>query len=220
MKNRIRVLLSLGWGATWKALTFLWPEKVARPIVRILFLLYGAATILWVFTMPNFPAPRHYIESPTNEPTAATTLNNISSSLAIDYKLNKNYIEYLYRIAEKYSNVYNLDPLLVMSIMATESSFQTSATSNKGCVGLMQINWPVWDKELRKKGIAKNNINIYDVNINIEAGCFIYSSLLDKNMRSNDKALNQYLGANSVSYKQNIYSTYGRLKLIASQGKG
>jgi soluble lytic murein transglycosylase-like protein len=218
--NRIRIFLSSSWRAIWKVLIARWPEKIARPIVRILFLLYGVITILWIFALSNPQTLQPHMESGTVGLAVATTSDGISNTLATDYKLSKNYIAYLFQITKKHSNAYHLDPLLVMSIMAAESGFQVGATSNKGCVGLMQINWSMWDKELKRKGIVKSDINIYDPNINIEAGCFIYSSILNKNMGSNDRALNEYLGANGVLYRQNVYATYGRLKLIASNWSG
>ena len=57
-----------------------------------------------------------------------------------NYSIRKYIYPYKYEeIVNKYSYEYNLDPLLVLAVIKTESNFNTEAESNKGAKGLMQI---------------------------------------------------------------------------------
>ncbi|MDA8228335.1 MAG: lytic transglycosylase domain-containing protein [Desulfitobacterium hafniense] len=54
--------------------------------------------------------------------------------------IQKIYYPYPYRpIVEKYSADYGVDPLLVISVIRTESKFLPKSKSNKGAQGLMQL---------------------------------------------------------------------------------
>ena len=58
---------------------------------------------------------------------------NYNNILKIIYKTSySNYVE-------KYAEEYNVDPLLIYSIIKAESNFDAGAVSNKGACGLMQI---------------------------------------------------------------------------------
>lgn len=78
---------------------------------------------------------------------------------------------------EKYSQKYNLQPSLVAAVICTESRFNPTAASSAGACGLMQLmpatyNWIAGELELSE--------DIYDVENNINAGCYYIRYLLDK----------------------------------------
>ncbi len=81
---------------------------------------------------------------------------------------------------KKYAAQYEVDPYLIMSIIKTESNFQSDAVSNKNASGLMQIIEPtaLWlaDKmELQDFHYE----NITDPELNIQMGCYYIRYLLD-----------------------------------------
>ncbi len=85
----------------------------------------------------------------------------------------------------KYSNEYNLDPVLVTSIIWVESKFDTKAISSKGAKGLMQIasitgNWA--SRELKIEDYTESLL--YEPDINIKIGCW-YLDRLRKEFRNN-----------------------------------
>ena len=80
-------------------------------------------------------------------------------------------LETVYTMAAK----YKIRPELVMSIIHRESYFSTTAFSNAGAVGLMQVNYPVWKDELNL-----TEISVMDITINIDAGCYILRQYLDE----------------------------------------
>ena len=83
-------------------------------------------------------------------------------------------------IVKKYTDEYNLDPYLIMSIIKAESNFRPNAVSGKNATGLMQIMEPtaMWlsDKldmpEFRYEDIT-------DPDVNIHMGCYYIAFLLD-----------------------------------------
>jgi len=176
--------------------------------------------VLWISAIGNRSTPESEEELRKATTVVPVGEDGVVDVLAGEYRLNTHYVSYLYKITKKHSADYNLDPILVMAIMSTESGLQVSATSNKGCAGLMQINWAAWGTNLQRQGIARDAATIYDPDVNIRAGCYIYSTLLAEGHGDNNVALNRYLGANGETYKKNVYATYGRLKLVSAQKGG
>lgn len=100
-------------------------------------------------------------------------------SIGAKYVFKKYLFPYEYKeYVQKYSSEYNLDPLLVLSIMKTESGFDEEANSNKGAKGLMQImdNTSNWISE--ELGIYYFYPNmIYNPELNIRFGCWYLDNL-------------------------------------------
>ncbi len=97
---------------------------------------------------------------------------NTNNILKIFYKTE--YKEYV----EKYSAEYDVDPLLVYSIIKAESNFNEGALSNKGACGLMQL----MDETARE--VAENTIMDYEPGVtlynpekNIRLGIVYYANL-------------------------------------------
>lgn len=80
-----------------------------------------------------------------------------------------------YDIIIQYSD--NLDPLLVLSVIRTESSFRENAISNAGAFGLMQL-MPETAEWVNKK--FKTNYDYTTVEGNIALGCKYLNYLLKK----------------------------------------
>ena len=60
----------------------------------------------------------------------------------------------------------------LIAIAKKESGFNPKAR-NGSCYGILQINIPVWHKELVKKKIIKNKKELYTITGNIKAGAYI-----------------------------------------------
>ena len=81
----------------------------------------------------------------------------------------KLYYPYPYRpIIEKYSTMYGVDPLLVISVIRAESKFLPTSESHKGAQGLMQLmpetaQWiaeSIGDKDFKQSDLAEPAKNI------------------------------------------------------------
>ena len=121
--------------------------------------------------------------------------------LGVQQGMKKYFYPYNYKeYVEKYSNEYNLDPLLVLSVIKAESKFKENSTSSKGAKGLMQImdSTGQW---------ISSNIEIsyflphmlYDPEINIKMGCWYLNNLIEQ-FGNVDTALAAYnAGSGNVS---------------------
>ncbi len=115
--------------------------------------------------------------------------------------------------AIRYSAKYDLSPILVLAVVEAESQFYTFALSKQKAGGLMQINSEANQEVLLQEGIFKGPEDLFDPDRNIEAGCFLLRRYINECSDLN-KALDKYLGANSVSYKAEIHSVMGRILLL------
>jgi len=104
---------------------------------------------------------------------AYTELNNIDGLSSSDYNL-------LAREVKKASKKYDIDPMLVLSVITVESSFDKNAVSSKGAVGLMQL-MPHTAKDLcLEMGMSERNCKVRDAKTNILIGTYYLSKLSTK----------------------------------------
>ena len=82
---------------------------------------------------------------------------------------------------EKYCEEYNLEKSLVYGIIKTESNFNEKAVSSAGALGLMQITPDTFDWALFKDKNKEYTLeHIYEPDINIKYGCYIFRLFLDE----------------------------------------
>ncbi|MBQ7351706.1 MAG: lytic transglycosylase domain-containing protein [Clostridia bacterium] len=86
-------------------------------------------------------------------------------------------IKYRHQV-EYFSEKYGLSESLVASVINIESRYDKKAISEVGAKGLMQIMDSTADECIRKLGIAET-WDIFDVEDNMEVGCFYLKYLLD-----------------------------------------
>lgn len=83
------------------------------------------------------------------------------------------YEEYIY----KYSAEYEVDPLLILAIIKTESNFNPKSISTSGAVGLMQL-MDSTAKELAEKTQMDYMVtDLYNPEINIKLGTMYFAEL-------------------------------------------
>lgn len=115
--------------------------------------------------------------------------------------------------AIKYSEKYDLSPILVLAVVEAESQFYPFALSKKNAKGLMQINAEANQGVLLQEGIFKEPSDIFDPDRNIEAGCFLLRKFINESSDFNT-ALDKYLGADSTPYKAEIHQVMGKVLLL------
>ena len=84
-------------------------------------------------------------------------------------------------LVEKYSAKYNVDNILVYSVINAESRYRPMAKSSKGASGLMQLmettaNWGAEEIGLQNYNYSR----IFEPEINIELGCWYLGKLLQQ----------------------------------------
>ncbi len=95
----------------------------------------------------------------------------------IEYLLYPKPDEYT-AFVEKYAQEYDISPLLIYAVIKTESNFDSSAVSNKGAIGLMQMMPDTF--EWLTRDMLHEHLNIgmlYDPETNIKYGTYYLSRL-------------------------------------------
>ena len=81
----------------------------------------------------------------------------------------------------KYSKEFDVDPVLVFSVIKVESNFQPRATSNVGARGLMQLMEDAYDwVKFRLDDDSESFEDMYDPETNIKYGTYYLSFLMER----------------------------------------
>jgi len=105
----------------------------------------------------------------------------------------------------KFSKEQDVSPELVVGIIQVESSFNPSAVSKKGALGLMQV-MPEWAKKF--KIIDVNDL--HDVDTNISAGIKVLKIHIKDDGKGNvTKGLYYYVGKDKT-YADNVFKAMGK----------
>ncbi len=119
----------------------------------------------------------------------ALVINGIPVVLKVIYPIR--YKEYVL----KYSEIYNVDPYLVFSMIKAESNFDANALSNRNARGLMQITDTTGKWIAEKLKVEDFTVSdLYEPETNIKFGCWYinflkYREFKDANEDENKTAL-------------------------------
>lgn len=92
-------------------------------------------------------------------------------------------LEYKTLIVEE-SDKYNIDPVLVSSIIYEESKFKADAKSKAGAIGLMQLMPSTAQWAAKKMGYGRmTEERLFDAKINIKIGIWYLNYLFEKYQR-------------------------------------
>lgn len=129
---------------------------------------------------------------------------SLASHIRRTYRISLDTAEHIVRTAIEVSNEYDADPLLVLGIIAKESSFNTKAKSGYGAAGLMQVYAPSHKKLLSELGVniqSRKTIEktlLSELDLNMEAGTRIFKQY-ERQYGTVEKALQAYNGARKDS---------------------
>jgi soluble lytic murein transglycosylase-like protein len=131
--------------------------------------------------------------------------NHLAAKYRISMTESLRYVSHAIEVA----NEVNLDPVLLLAIMATESSFNPNAQSRAGAQGLMQVLTRVHTEKFEPYG---GTVAAFVPEANIRVGALILKACIAK-AGSLEAGLRSYLGAPNASSGPNSY-TY---KVIAER---
>lgn len=135
---------------------------------------------------------------------------SLAAQLVKTYKITPKDAGKIIRTTAKTSKEHDIDPFLVLGIIAKESSFNKNARSGYGATGLMQVHAPSHKNILKMMGLNTNNLKTTEkalkseIQVNVKAGVQIYKQY-EKQYGSRVKALQAYNGA-----KNDGASTYAK----------
>lgn len=106
---------------------------------------------------------------------------------------------------EKWCNEYGLSYSLVINLIYAETypKFNILSKSNKDCIGLMQVNYKVWRKEIEELKDMEVS-DLYHIDTNIKIGCIILKKYIDSS-NTLSEALEKYVGGSNRKYINQIY---------------
>ena len=134
-------------------------------------------------------------ESPSARLTRAE--RGVVQHIARKYRVNASSVEQYMGYARQSGKTYNVDPYLIMAVMATESSFNPRAQSRVGAQGLMQVHTRMHKKRFKPYGSTDS---VWEPKVNIQVGSSILSDYLKRYGGSERRALKAYVGAARMSH--------------------
>lgn len=135
------------------------------------------------------------------------------------YRVSTVALEPVLRTAEEAGRHVGIDPLLIVAVMAVESSFNPFAESNMGAQGLMQV---IPRFHMDKIGDAQGKDALFDPELNVRVGTLVLHEGL-RRYGSLQAALQYYGGALSDSearYARKVMAMKQRLVSAAGRKAG
>ncbi len=140
---------------------------------------------------------------------------HVTQYLARRYRVAEGAMRGLVAVAYDSGAEMGVDPLLVLSVMAVESSMNPFAESSVGAQGLMQVMTRVHTEKFEPLG---GHMAALDPVANIKVGTRILQDLIQRG-GSVERGLQLYVGAgnmeNDGGYGRRVLGEHGRLKLAA-----
>ncbi|MHB1373022.1 MAG: lytic transglycosylase domain-containing protein [Thauera sp.] len=151
-----------------------------------------------------------------DEGELSTEMVRVRDWIADTYRVSEQTIEPALAAAEIHAEELGFDPLLIVAIMAVESSFNPRAVSNMGAQGLMQVI-PRYHKD--KIGPNRGRNALFDPEVNVRVGTLVLHEGLQR-YGSMQRALQYYNGAlkdPKARYTRKVMAVKKRLMLIAGR---
>ncbi|HUF79698.1 MAG TPA: transglycosylase SLT domain-containing protein [Burkholderiales bacterium] len=162
------------------------------------------------------PLPEKQVPALTLTPTEESRHRAVSEFVATRYRVSREVALDLVGQAHRVGKELNLDPLLIVAIIAIESSFNPIAESVAGAKGLMQIIPKYHADKLQAFGGPEA---IFDPATNIRVGAQILKEYLRLTGHLGS-ALQMYAGAlsdNEDLYTRKVLGMKQRLQYVAAQ---
>lgn len=144
---------------------------------------------------------------------ASQTPSALVQEISERFKVPVHVSEQIVSTAHTEAQKRKLDPVLVLSVIATESSFNPKARSHAGALGLMQAI-PKWHQDkIHRLGIERHEL--FNVQENIALGTAILREYLNASKGNTRRALQKYNGSSGDKkqrYSNKVMSHYSWLQ--------
>lgn len=192
------------------------PGLVERQLARVV-----AEPVPPVFHQPALRDIAALVDNPFEEEEGALSdeMARVRDWIADTYRVSEEAIEPALAAAETHAEELGFDPLLIVAIMAVESSFNHRAVSNMGALGLMQVI-PRYHKD--KIGPNRGRNVLFDPETNVRVGTLVLQEGLER-YGSMQRALQYYNGSlkdPKARYPRKVMALKKRLMLIAGRDSG
>ncbi len=163
------------------------------------------------------PAPRAKPQRVLSDDDLSPEMARVRDWVAGSYRVSASKIEPALAAAEEAGKKVGIDPLLIVAIMAVESSFNPRAVSPVGALGLMQV-MPQYHQDKMGSRRGRNQA-LFEPEFNVHVGTMV----LDEGLRrygSMQRALQYYNGAlkdPKARYTRKVMSVKQRLTQVAGR---
>lgn len=154
-----------------------------------------------------------------DEASLSTEMARVRDWVAKRYRVSTRSLEPALAEAEVSAREAELDPLLIVAMMAVESSFNPLAESRAGALGLMQVI-PRWHMD--KIGEENGHTALFDPRFNVQVGTLVLVEGLER-YGSLEAALQYYNGARhdpEKRYAKRVLAMKQRLLGAAARSSG
>ncbi|MEJ2696105.1 MAG: transglycosylase SLT domain-containing protein [Candidatus Sulfobium sp.] len=192
---------------------------LAKVVVLGLIIVSGLG-LTYVVTVPGMPASASKavpkvmpVPKPAPAHRSAAELRSAAiKSAVLEWMRAKSDMpdETLSRIYDAALKSGNAD--LILAVCVVESSFNPTARSDKGAIGLMGIMPKVWLNELKEKGIVSERRDLYKIPKNIASGAYVLERYVGRT-GDIEAALTGYVGGDP-SYAQKVLHELGEIYLV------
>lgn len=153
------------------------------------------------------------------EPQLSEEMQRVRDWVASRYRVSPEALEPAFVEAELSAREAELDPLLIVAMMAVESSFNPQAKSHAGALGLMQVI-PRWHMD--KIGPDNDHTALFDPRINVQVGTLVLVEGLQR-YGSLEAALQYYNGSRhdpEMRYTKRVMSVKRQLQKVLAKSSG
>lgn len=127
----------------------------------------------------------------------------VGVKLAYDFFPVKYYEEIM-----EVSEIHEVDPIIILSMIKVESNFRVDAKSHKGAIGLMQLMPATAKWILEKEGFDPNKFDMYKARDNIFTGTLYFKYLRKRFDGDMEKIMAAYNGG-STRVRNNTWQKIG-----------
>lgn len=167
---------------------------------------------------PSVPAPPVAVEAPKAF-VLSREMSAVRDWVSRRYRVSTVALEPVLRAAEEAGKHVGIDPLLIVAVMAVESSFNPFAESNMGAQGLMQV---IPRFHMDKIGDGQGKDALFDPQLNVRVGTLVLHEGL-RRYGSMQSALQYYGGAlkdPEAGYARKVMAMKQRLIVAAGRKAG
>lgn len=139
--------------------------------------------------------------------------------VALRYRVSAAALGPVFFAAQTAGRQMNLDPLLIVAVIAVESRFNPFAESGAGAQGLMQV-MPRWHRN--KLAESADKLTLFDPEVNVQIGAQVLRESI-RRMGGLIPGLQQFAGAaddQDQTYANKVLAEKQRLEAAALHGRG
>lgn len=176
------------------------------------------SAIFEVLNISSAPKPEQSEEQPAanaDDGDLSARMVRVRDWVASRYRVSTTALESALVAAEEEGRAKGIDPLLIVAVMAVESSFNPRAVSNMGAQGLMQV---IPRFHMDKMDGKRSRHALFDPDLNVRVGTRVLSEGLTR-YGSLQNALQYYngsLGDRSLRYTRKVMALKRRLVAVAT----